>query len=203
MQAEKRKVAIVAPSYGTDALFKSRDFKTTIISEASEKRDYDFVVFTGGADIDPSLYGQENKGLSYPSPERDARDLAVFNLYKDAPTTQFIGICRGAQFLTAVHGGFLLQHVNGHAGNIIHPVYTDDNQVKMVNSEHHQVCFPQSEKTTLFASTDAENFDESFFEAFCLSDNYDKHHLCVQFHPEWGHKETTDYFWELFERMYK
>ena len=80
----------------------------------------DAVVFAGGADLDPSLYGAEphaeTTGLR---PERDAAEVPLMRaaLDRDLPT---LGICRGMQVLSVVCGGSLVQHlpdVVGHEGH--------------------------------------------------------------------------------------
>jgi gamma-glutamyl-gamma-aminobutyrate hydrolase PuuD len=73
----------------------------------------DGLVFTGGSDLDPALYGQE------PHPETAGvhahRDRAEFDLLaaaleRDMPV---LGICRGMQLLNVVRGGDLDQHLPG------------------------------------------------------------------------------------------
>jgi putative glutamine amidotransferase len=80
----------------------------------------DGVVFAGGADLDPALYGErahpETTGLR---PERDAAELPLMRaaLDRDLP---MLGICRGMQLLTVVSGGSLVQHLPdavGHEGH--------------------------------------------------------------------------------------
>lgn len=73
----------------------------------------DGLVFTGGSDLDPALYGQE------PHPEtagvlahRDRAELELLGaaLERDMPV---LGICRGMQLLNVVRGGDLDQHLPG------------------------------------------------------------------------------------------
>lgn len=80
----------------------------------------DAVVFAGGADLDPGLYGEEphaeTTGLR---PERDAAEVPLMKaaLENDVP---LLGICRGMQVLSVVRGGSLVQHlpdVVGHANH--------------------------------------------------------------------------------------
>jgi putative glutamine amidotransferase len=71
----------------------------------------DGIVFAGGADLDPQLYGEhahpETSGLR---PERDAAEVPLMRsaLDRDLPT---LGICRGMQLLSVVCGGSLVQHL--------------------------------------------------------------------------------------------
>lgn len=80
----------------------------------------DAVVFAGGADLDPALYGEApHAATSGLRPERDAAELPLMRsaLDRDLPT---LGICRGMQLLSVVCGGSLVQHlpdVVGHDGH--------------------------------------------------------------------------------------
>ena len=61
-----------------------------------------------------------------------------------------VGICRGAQFLTVMNGGKLVQHVNNHAISGTHPCHikmpSGPKAVKIetveVTSTHHQMMYP-------------------------------------------------------------
>ncbi len=80
----------------------------------------DAVVFAGGADLDPALYGEpahaETAGLR---PERDAAEVSLMRaaLDRDLP---LLGICRGMQLLSVVRGGTLVQHLPELVGNERH-----------------------------------------------------------------------------------
>jgi gamma-glutamyl-gamma-aminobutyrate hydrolase PuuD len=80
----------------------------------------DGVVFSGGADVDPSRYG------AYPHPEtdtpqarRDAGEMALLEaaLERDMPV---LAICRGFQLLNVARGGDLVQHLPEEVGNDDH-----------------------------------------------------------------------------------
>jgi gamma-glutamyl-gamma-aminobutyrate hydrolase PuuD len=71
----------------------------------------DGIVFSGGADIDPSLYGAEpHPETDMPQTRRDAGELALLTeaLERDVPT---LAICRGFQLLNIARGGDLVQHL--------------------------------------------------------------------------------------------
>jgi putative glutamine amidotransferase len=80
----------------------------------------DAVVFAGGADLDPQLYGEQaHPETTNLRPERDAAELPLMRsaLDRDLP---LLGICRGMQLLSVVCGGSLAQHlpdVVGHDGH--------------------------------------------------------------------------------------
>jgi putative glutamine amidotransferase len=75
--------------------------------------DLDGMVFTGGSDINPAVYGQE------PHPEssgfHDHRDSAELELMRAALSRAMpvLGICRGMQLLNVARGGSLVQHLDG------------------------------------------------------------------------------------------
>jgi gamma-glutamyl-gamma-aminobutyrate hydrolase PuuD len=80
----------------------------------------DGVLFSGGADLDPELYGQE------PHPEtngvqgkRDRAELALLQaaLARDMPV---LAVCRGSQVLNVALGGDLVQHLPEVVGDEKH-----------------------------------------------------------------------------------
>jgi len=71
----------------------------------------DGLIFTGGGDINPVLYGGEAHPTVYAvDPDRDEFELALAKL---ALTSQIpiLGICRGMQVLNVATGGDLVSHV--------------------------------------------------------------------------------------------
>lgn len=71
----------------------------------------DALMLTGGADIEPSRYGQEpHPASSGWVPERDEFELALVAcaIERDLPT---LCICRGLQVLNVARGGTLIQHL--------------------------------------------------------------------------------------------
>ncbi|MCY4441389.1 MAG: gamma-glutamyl-gamma-aminobutyrate hydrolase family protein [Deltaproteobacteria bacterium] len=77
------------------------------------------VVFTGGGDIDPDLYGGHHHETIYMvEPERDRTEVAwanrLFDL--DVPT---LAICRGAQLLNVSRGGTLIEHLPDVMGETV------------------------------------------------------------------------------------
>ena len=115
----------------------------TLMAEAGFERastieDADVVVFIGGSDISPTLYGEPNVHAVGVDSTRDLFETQVFEKCKSLGKTMF-GICRGAQFLHAMNGGKLWQDVNNHGGrshNIIDIEF--DVRVK-ATSIHHQM----------------------------------------------------------------
>ncbi|MDQ6675062.1 MAG: gamma-glutamyl-gamma-aminobutyrate hydrolase family protein [Chloroflexota bacterium] len=73
----------------------------------------DGIVFPGGADVDPALYGQAREPKTEVVAELDRLELAVARraIDSDVPT---LGICRGQQLLNVAMGGSLIQHLDDH-----------------------------------------------------------------------------------------
>ena len=77
----------------------------------------DGLVFSGGSDLDPDLYGQERhpetNGIV---PARDSAELTLLAaaLERDMPV---LAVCRGSQVLNVARGGDLEQHLPDHIGH--------------------------------------------------------------------------------------
>lgn len=69
----------------------------------------DGYVIAGGVDIDPQIYGQENRASIDIEPERDTLEQDVINHARKA-SKPLLGICRGAQMINIVFGGTLHQN---------------------------------------------------------------------------------------------
>jgi GMP synthase-like glutamine amidotransferase len=118
----------------------------TEILEHNEKETMlfpDLLLFTGGADVDPGYYNDRKGANTHINKERDVEEAKIFEKYYGTPK---IGICRGAQFLTAFSGGKLVQDVNGHLGNHIITTNVKSGIINYgklyVTSTHHQMMFP-------------------------------------------------------------
>lgn len=99
----------------------------------------DLVVFGGGSDVDPQLYGETAHPKTHFSTKRDQADMEAYAYCLKEGIPMF-GVCRGAQFLHVMNGGKLFQDVDGHYGD--HKIW-DLNQrewIQKVSSVHHQMC---------------------------------------------------------------
>ena len=116
----------------------------------------DGILFSGGADIDPSEYGHEaHEETTGTRPDRDRGELALLRaaLDRDMPV---LAVCRGSQVLNVARGGDIVQHLPDVIGDEKHKhtpgVFADhDVEVKEgtrlaellgdrapVKSHHHQ-----------------------------------------------------------------
>ena len=125
------------------SLVEYKDFIMSISYPLIEEAD--LIVFTGGEDISPIIYGQENTH-SYANPVRDNAEIAVLE-YALQLNKKILGVCRGHQLINAYLGGTLVQdiesllnrdHPNKHElvslskGGKVPEIFTK------VNSIHHQ-----------------------------------------------------------------
>jgi putative glutamine amidotransferase len=101
------------------------------------------VVFTGGADVTPSYYGEERHKKTFNNEQRDAFEKKVFDRARGLGLP-IVGICRGSQFVCAMSGGKVVQHITNHAGRW-HNIKTDEGESLFVSSTHHQMQLPPKE----------------------------------------------------------
>jgi putative glutamine amidotransferase len=73
----------------------------------------DGLLLSGGADLDPALYGQQSQGSLDVEPGRDALELAAWRVAAERGRP-VLGICRGIQAINVFAGGSLIQHLDGH-----------------------------------------------------------------------------------------
>jgi putative glutamine amidotransferase len=80
----------------------------------------DALIFSGGSDLDPELYGEEAHSETVGIVrERDEFELSLMEaaLARDLP---ILAICRGSQVLNVALGGDLEQHVPDRVGTNVH-----------------------------------------------------------------------------------
>jgi gamma-glutamyl-gamma-aminobutyrate hydrolase PuuD len=80
----------------------------------------DGLLFSGGSDLDPSLYNQERHEETFGIHEaRDRAELALLEaaLARDMPV---LAICRGSQVMNVARGGDLVQHLPEVVGDEKH-----------------------------------------------------------------------------------
>ena len=139
-----RKILVVdhGLSYGK-AIEGMGELTTDVVEFTNNPKSFSLVLFTGGADVDPSYYGEtspENYCVSHP--QRDEKEAllwgeAVENKIKCA------GICRGLQFLNVMNGGRMMHHIDRHEGGAFHDFETPQPMKPIrVNSLHHQMIIP-------------------------------------------------------------
>jgi gamma-glutamyl-gamma-aminobutyrate hydrolase PuuD len=157
----------------------------------------DGIIFSGGADLDPGLYGQDpHEETSGVAPERDSAEMALLAaaLERDMPV---LAICRGSQILNVARGGDLVQHLPEVVGDEKHkhtPGVFADHDVDLVpgsrvqrilgdrapvKSHHHQGFHTLGE-----GLREAARADDGTIEA--LEDPSRRFAVGVLWHPEAG-----------------
>ena len=155
----------------------------------------DGLVVSGGPDICPENYGQEAGAMTVGySNEQDQTEMGLIRgaIDRDMP---ILGVCRGMQMLSVMHGGHLHQHLDstpdheGHGGydgvSTDHGVNVEEGSLLArlmgngftVNSTHHQGV-ADAGRLAVTATADHDGLIEAVERPdlrFCLG---------VQWHPE-------------------
>ncbi len=77
-----------------------------------EPEKYDALILSGGGDVDPARYGEENTACFGVDTARDEAEFRLIEAYLRAGKP-ILGICRGHQLLNVYFGGSLVQHLPG------------------------------------------------------------------------------------------
>jgi imidazoleglycerol phosphate synthase glutamine amidotransferase subunit HisH len=111
------------------------------MEQVTNVADADLVMFTGGADVDPVLYGEKTGAYTGSNRVRDQQETTVFEEAKRLGK-KMIGICRGSQFLCVMAGGKLVQHCTHHAIGGVHEINWAKGSPSFITSTHHQMQYP-------------------------------------------------------------
>ena len=169
-----------------------RIFESTVgIEDPTDLKQGDVLLLWGGQDIGTSLYHQKTNRYTHQE-EPSKRDLEEIEYIIAATRLDIpiIGICRGAQLLTVMCGGYLIQHVSDHSRSHEILCHTTGKTIK-VNSAHHQVCQPVAPAEIIASSINPVQAYDEVSEPFILTEVPEIIHfpqiraLGVQFHPEW------------------
>lgn len=110
---------------------------------------FKLIVFTGGADVSPELYGDTSpKNVCHNNSKRDQQEIGIFR-FAESRGIPMVGICRGMQFLNVMTGGKMIHDIAGHGGGDHKIMTRDRDEAFVVNSFHHQMCIPHKSTTIL------------------------------------------------------
>lgn len=188
-----KKIYVVGRDTSVEFLFEDRGHE--VHAGDLPNCEVDLVVFTGGSDINPALYGALNMG-SYVTEYSKRRDTFEVSVYKRMTELGIpkAGICRGGQLFNILNGGSMVQDIKGHNGGN-HEVYLYDTHdpIGKTNSCHHQMMIPTEGVELIAYSTYSGG---KCPEVIYYPENKD---LCFQAHPEWGHENTTRLFFQYID----
>jgi len=199
---ESKKVYVVGGSNGYANWLIEMGMELTKVPEEA-----DIAMFTGGADINPAIYGEKPGSRTYFYDTRDRMELEAYRTFRELETPM-IGICRGGQLFTALNGHKLVQH-SSHPYS--HNVVTNRGELYSINSMHHQQFLLDEDNKNYELIAWAENISDVHLDGDDVDYNFPKTYkepevvyypetmcLAIQCHPEAIHNvRTMDYFKSL------
>lgn len=202
-------IVIVGHDAAVRTLFSKRKYNVRTITALKDPKEYDAVVFTGGADISPYLYGQGLHPKTYPDYARDLREMAV--LRRVPRLKPKIGICRGGQLLNVYSGGSMYQEVDNHKGGHKAKCHLTNKEI-FITSLHHQGMKPSSDALILMTASVAKK-RETYDDVFDMSTTADgdieacfyEHTMsyCFQGHPEYSYApDSEEYFFKHLDFVF-
>ncbi|MFQ5966431.1 MAG: gamma-glutamyl-gamma-aminobutyrate hydrolase family protein [Acidimicrobiia bacterium] len=175
--------------------------------------DLEGLIISGGGDMDPAHYGEENEGQSVnPDSDVDAWEMALVRGAQERGMP-LLGVCRGMQVMNVAFGGTLSQDITDPEG-VHRPVEGTPDELRdashsvqitpgsrlaqlygveqrLVNTIHHQAPAKVPESLTVVARA-----PDGAIEA--LEYNGEWYALGVQWHPErWAFEEEGPLFKSL------
>lgn len=171
------------------------------------------VVFTGGSDVSPSLYGASAHRSTFNNPSRDEEETAIARIAMKH-NIPLAGICRGSQFLCVMAGGKLIQDISGHGATHLATARYPDGTIKEieVSSSHHQMQYPfelpeDSYDVLAWSNEQRSSYYRFDAEKTVLRDGASKqlkmepdviwypgiNALAAQYHPEWMRSESDGF----------
>ena len=181
------KVYVVGGDPLVEEMFRDRGYDI-LTDDNHDELGPDLICFTGGADVNPKVYGEEPNGARGWDDERDEREIRIFNAFKGF--VPMVGICRGGQLLNVLNGGWMIQDHGLVSGDVEMSTFYSGETVT-VRVDHHQGMISG-------ADIDPSAWNEGISEWPDYVIWYPETRcLCFQPHPEWGHKGTEELFFNL------
>jgi len=176
------------------------DDRMPAAQRAAALAEMDGLLISGGADLDPALYGEPSAGSGGPDHGRDAIDGEAYRAAV-ASGVPILGVCRGLQAINVFSGGQLVQHLEGHesapypdpavarhgldlvAGSRLATILGEATDLH-VNSYHHQAVVPGGLAAGLRASATAAHPGAGDLVEALEATDPDRWLIGVQCHPE-------------------
>jgi putative glutamine amidotransferase len=171
----------------------------------------DGLLLSGGADLDPALYGEEPLPTTVVEPGRDQLEQAAFAAAEERQVPVF-GVCRGMQAVNVFRGGSLLQDIEGHTSQAYPAPEATSHDLEVesgtrlaavvgegpatVNTYHHQAIRPDQVGHGLRISGYSPHPEGDLVEAF-EDEDPGRWLMAVQSHPE-----RTEFTSPEFERLW-
>jgi gamma-glutamyl-gamma-aminobutyrate hydrolase PuuD len=171
---------------------------------------FDLVCYTGGSDIGPDLYGHKNL-RSGTNPKRDKQERMIFEVASKLNIPQ-TGICRGAQLISSLSGGTMVQDMKVNHGGSRHPTQALDVEEDFIaSSAHHQMIVPGPGAEVYAWATERINAEDCVYDGDLPDSVFEgddvrvteaiyipqTRSFGVQYHPEWMEKGCTAAEWYL------
>lgn len=192
-------VYVVGGDPDVRSMFRDEGWQVeTQLNEAKKLFDHSrlsLVVFTGGEDVSPYVYGEEAEGARGCNPIRDDFEVSIY--YQFLNRAPFVGICRGGQLLNVLNGGKMIQDLGKTVSGVKSAIYFPDGPDKdpsivEVLVDHHQGILLDKDRGILLGFYDALSPLPAYFGLYPETKS-----LCFQPHPEWGHEPTKSLFFKL------
>lgn len=170
--------------------------------------EYMLVLFTGGSDVGPELYGETSPlSVCGSNRHRDMYEIEIFN-HAIKHDIKMTGICRGSQFINVMSGGKMMHNLNGHAGGRHFVTMSSNNKEYLVNSFHHQMSIPSEDAYVIAWSS--KRLSRSYVgdgDRYVKYDGYEVEAQItpktkcfgVQWHPEMMPRRSDGY--KLYHKM--
>ena len=183
-------ITIVTPHFASSVarIFRNHG-QAKILDKNYSPFSTDLVIFTGGEDVNPRYYGEEDSDPEgWYNSGRDELELKVFKDIMNGKirAKKVLGICRGLQLINVGMGGTLIFDIRqrfGFSHNFIHDLLWPSSSIfqqifPSVNSMHHQGILSTGRK--LFPEILAVEPRSKVTEIIVWGNRF----LGVQFHPE-------------------
>lgn len=202
---EKKKINVLVAddtNASSEIQFLERGFDVTVLKMSDYKKKFDradvnLVLFTGGEDVSTEYYDEPKGKYTHSNIKRDEKEQQTYREFRGKAA--MFGICRGAQFLTVMNGGKLIQHVEGHGQS--HTIMVEKKGVFEMTSVHHQMMYPYTltpnsyeliayseyfrSNTYLDGENKENDLPKDFVEPEIVFYKGNKS-LCIQGHPEYS-----------------